>query len=292
MKNWFITVLSFLLFECQNNTKLDICSPHKSELDHTLETLEKLEKKINEVSFIDIVEGLDREFTKISSLQSTKKFGKLEIDQIEIPFLHPNGKSEEDRFLKEVFFKLLEILEALRYLIESYNKFIVNTNLTFLTHPAQVTHSDDIVKMINYRKIVRKEIFFVKNIIYQYNQKINMSFPNVSDNHKMAGYYSFDNTHFSCNQDVFSIEDIDNFSYSYHKKLVSKNVLKSKHAKLKLSAPELGTRRGTVFVNSGKPNILRGTFGNDFGSYNLGVAVGMTIEYAITGKIYYYKGAF
>ena len=59
--------------------------------------------------------------------------------------------------------------------------------------------------------------------------------------------------------------------------------------KLKLKKPEVGSRRGTVFVNAGKPNIVRGSLGNDFGGYALGIAIGMTIEYAISGKIYYYK---
>ena len=60
---------------------------------------------------------------------------------------------------------------------------------------------------------------------------------------------------------------------------------------VKIHKPEVGNRRGTVFVTAGKPNIVRGTFGEDLGAYALGALIGMAIEYAITGKIYYYKGA-
>ena len=292
MKNWFVIILYILLCECQNNVKLQIDDTNNNNLEYAEKTLEMLEKEIHKLSCFYNREISDTLLNKISYLQSSEKFSKIEIDQMDIPFLHPNGNSSKDISLKNIFFDILEMMETLRYLLENYNKFIIHTNLNFLTHPAQVHNSFDLNKMINYRKTVQKEILFVNNAIKNYNKKINVYFPSVSHNHKMAGYYSFDNSHFGYNQDEFSIEDVDNFSFSYHQRLVSKNVLKHRNARAQLKKPEVGTRRGTVFITPGKPNILRGAFGNDFGAYDLGVAVGMTIEYAITGKIYYYKGSF
>ena len=290
MKHWFIIMICISLCGCQNNVDSQIDDTPKNELKYKEENIEKLQKKIHKLSYFYTKEVSETLLTQVSSLQSEEKFGKLEIDQMTAPFLHPNGNSQEDLSLKNIFFNLLEMMETLRYLLESYNKFIIHNNLIFLTHPAQMHHTNDLKKMINYRKIVRKEILFVKNAIKNYNQQINTYFPNVSDNDKMAGYYSFDNSHTPYNQEEFSIEDIDNFSYSYHNKLITKNLLKLKNPKTRLYHPELGSRQGTVFLESGKPTILRNIFSNGFGPVNLGTAVGMTIEYAITGKIYYYKG--
>ena len=290
LKTYFMTMIIFLLYGNQNTKNKQNYQNQKIDVRETEITMNFLKEKIRKLSFFYIEEISDSLITNISKSQTKVTLPQSDICQMTIPFLHPNGNTSKDIHLKNTFFHILEMLETLRYLLESYNKFIIHTNLNFLTHPAQVHFSDDILKMINFRKIVRKEILFVDNAIKNYNQEININFPNLSHKDKMAGYYSFDNSHFGYNQDEFSIEDIDNFSFSYHKRLITKNVLKLKRPKAKLRHPETGSRRGTVFIESGKPSILRGALGNDLGSYELGLVIGMTIEYAITGKIYYYKG--
>ena len=208
-----------------------------------------------------------------------------------IPFLPPKGYTEKDTFFIDIFFYILEIQETLRDIIEHYNRFTINTNLNILSHPAQIDdHSEELLQLIQFRRIVIEEIEFVKNEIKKYNDKISSLFLNASYHDKINGYYSFDNSHLIYKKTEFSIEDVDNISYSYKKKLITKDVLKSNNVKVKIHKPEVGKRRGTVFVSADRPNVLRGALGNGFGGYELGALIGMAIEYAITGKIYYYKG--
>ncbi|WP_435263563.1 hypothetical protein [Tenacibaculum sp. nBUS_03] len=291
LKAWFILIILTSLYGCQSNLDDNIINKQSSYTQETKNIISLLSKKIHDLSVFQSEEYLVNDFTLNTSIQSKSGIEAPEIGQMPIPFLHPNGNSEEDIFLKNAFFNILEMQELLRDLLENYNKFTIHTNLNILTHPAQIDSSNDLIKLIKFRRIIREEITFVQKTINIYNKKINIHFPNITYSQKMSGYYSFDNSHLSCNQTEFSIEDVDNFSYSYHQKLVTKNMLKEKKAKLKLHRPEVGTRRGTVFIKAGKPNVIRGALGNDFGGYALGVVVGMTIEYAITGKIYYYKDA-
>lgn len=266
---------SLILLGCQDTEQID--NPNNKEnVFNDKNPSQKQEKK-----------------TKVLiSKEITNNFPAPKIGHMPTPYLYPNGESEDDLFFRDTFFKILENEELLRNMLENYNTFTIKTNLNRLSHPAYIhLFSDDLSRLFNFRRIIINEIESLKNKINNYNRKINLYFPKTSHYHKMSGYYSFDNTHLNYNREEFSIEDVDNFSYSYHKKLITKNILKSENPKLKLHKPEVGNRRGTVFVTAGKPNIIRGTFGEDLGAYALGAAVGMTIEYAITGKIYYYKNA-
>ncbi|WP_440881715.1 hypothetical protein [Tenacibaculum sp. C7A-26P2] len=279
-KTTVIILMIVSIYRCQDDTQI-LFSPEERETFKINKRLDKTENKLKQ-----------REKIIFSKVKGTKKGFQLpEVEQMPTPYLHPNGNSEADLFYKNRFFYILDIKESLRNLLEHYNKFTIHTNLNVLSHPAQIHISEELPKLLAYRRLMIKEIKFVKNEILKYNSLIEIDFPNISYQCKMAGYYSFDNKHIKFNRNEFSIEDVDNFSYSYHRKLVTKNLLKAKNAKLKLQKPQVGSRRGTVFISPGKPNIIRGVFGNDFGSYSLGVAIGMTIEYAITGEIYYYKNA-
>ena len=276
-----IILMIVCFYGCQDDTQI-LFSSEKNETFPINKRLDNTENKLKQNKKIM--------FLKVKGIN--KGFKLPEVEQMPTPYLHPNGNSKADLFYKNRFFYILDIKESLRNLLEHYNKFMIHTNLNILSHPAQIHISEELPKLLSYRRLMIKEIKFVKNEILKYNNSIEIDFPNISYKRKMSGYYSFDNNHINYNRDEFSIEDVDNFSYSYHQKLITKNLLKTKNAKVKLHKPLVGTRRGTVFISAGKPNFIRGIFGNDFGGYSLGIAVGMTIEYAITGKIYYYRNAF
>ena len=260
-----ILITLSLFYSCQNDLMLK-----KQENTDTLfyEAQKKTSMFSKKIKQLSILQDLHNILIKQgSSCRNSKDFrNKLpvfKIEQMPSPFLHPNGNSDIDLYFKNIFFRILEMQETLRDLIEYYNKFTIKTNLNFLSHPAQIHNSTEIKNLIKLRNVVSEEIDFVKNEISNYNSRINTYFPNVSINHKKAGYYSYDNSHFLYNQFEFSIEDIDNFSYCFHQKIVNEDLLKLTNPKLKLKKPEVGSRRGTVFVNAGKPNIIRGTLGND-----------------------------
>ncbi len=290
LKIGFILIIIYSLNGCQSELDLQKQSKNNISFSNLKHTITSISKKIHELSYLNSVkidlDNLKPNYSKKKlTVHSTEK-----IDLMPTPYLPPNGNSREDVVFIDRFFNFLEMTEALRDLLEHYNRFTIHTNLNFLTHPMQIHSSDDFIRLIKFRKIILKEIAFVRNEILNYNNTIDNHFPQISYHHKMAGYYSFDNTHKVFNQDEFSITEVSNMAFSYHFKLIDKNILKLKTPKLRLHKPEVGKRRGTVFINPGKPNTIRGVFGNDFGAYNLGLAVGMTIEYAITGKIYYYQG--
>lgn len=289
LKIGFMLILIYSLNGCQSELDLQKQSKNNTSFSNLKYIITSIAKKIHKLSYLNSVkidlDNLKSNYSKKKlTVNSTEK-----IDQIPTPYLPPNGKGKEDVIFIDRFFNILEMQEALRDLLDHYNKFTIHTNLIFLTHPAQIYSSDDFIRLIKFRKIILKEIAFVRDEILNYNNTIDTHFPQISYHHKMAGYYSFDNTHKVLNQDEFSITEVSNMAFNYHFKLIDKNILKLKNPKLKLHKPEVGKRRGTVFITPGKPNIIRGVFGNDFGAYNLGLAVGMTIEYAITGKIYYYQ---
>ncbi len=264
----------------------------KSHSNHSFSNTQRNQKKTSVKNPIFI--SLDRMQENLKKLleESEKGIPTPEIDEMPTPFLPPNGNSKDDLFFKNMFFNILEMQETLRELIEGYNKLVIRLNLNILKNPNTLPQTDDLILVTKFRQIAIEEIAFVKEHVNYYNQRINLYFPDVNHQRKMSGYYSFDNSHISYNESEFSIEDISNFSYSYHRKLITKDILKEKNAKLHLHQPEVGKRRGTVFLNSRKPNVIRGSLGNDFGSYSLGVAIGMAIEYAITGKIYHYRNVY
>ena len=290
-KKWFGIIIIFFLCKCQINLEKPIQENSMISSQETENMMNLLRNKIHELSFFYTENAVDRNFVNLSTIQASNGNFNPEIDTMITPYLPPNGDNDKDEYFKNMFFNILEMIETLRYLLENYNKFIIRSNIGIITHPGQTHLSINFPKMIKFSRAVREEIIFVKNSIKKYNSQIDEHFTGISYHSKMSGYYSSDNSHFNYNQHEFSIEDIDNFSYSYFNGLAARNILKTKNAKLKISRPLGGKRAGTVFISPGKPNILRGALGSDFGAYNLGAVVGMTIEYAITGEIYYYKDA-
>ena len=306
-KSIIINLLTIIILSgCQDNLELDKTidqaeysenkkevSPILSEKFYKLTTFQSSNKTppfiSNDNKRLNIKKIKER---RISREQSTEfnEIDTIKTEQMPTPFLPPSGKNQVDLFFNNAFFYILEMQEMLRTSLDTYNKFTINFNLHTLSHPALLHGSESIGKLMRLRHEIRQQITFLKNEIKKYNQEINNFFPNTNRSHKMSGYYSSDNTHLPYSQSEFSIEDIHNASYSYAEKLVTKDFLKSQNPKIKIRPPEVGTRRGTVFVSAGQPNVLRGIFGNNFGAFSLGIAVGMTIEWAITGKIYYYKG--
>ena len=296
LKTQLLTITLSLFFACQKDlelkTSMDECN---FEFDAIQKAELLSEKKQDLLSF----PGKSKPPTSIhlnrtyNSKKTKQKFPTYDLEIMPTPYLPPSGKSELDISYKDAFFSILDRKEDLRDYLEKYNTFMINNNLLKLSHPAQlhdIDDSDSFVKLRRFVKEAKREIQIVREKINLYNNEIRCFFPNVSQGHKMAGYYSFDNSHIIVNNlEEFSIEDVDCFSFSYGKRLISNKFFTTGQLKSKIHKPQVGTRRGTVFVNSSKPSVVRGTFGNDFGAYELGKLVGMCIEYAITGELYYYK---
>lgn len=296
LKTQLLTITLSLFFACQKDLELKTSiDEYNFEFD-AIQKTELLYKKKHDLlslsgkSTLPTNIHLNRTYT---SKKTKQKFPTYDLEIMPTPYLPPCGKSELDIHYKNAFFSILDRKEDLRVYLEKYNTFIINNNVLKLSHPAQLHDTDDSDSFIKLRRFVKeakREVQIVKDKINLYNREIGDLFPNVSHGHKMAGYYSFDRSHVIVNNlEEFSIEDVDYLSYSYGRRFISKNFFTTGQPKSKIHKPQVGTRRGTVFVNSSKPNVIRGTFGNDFGAYELGKLVGMCIEYAITGKLYYYK---
>ena len=199
LKTLLIYVFIIFSLGCEKNTEIYNTENKKNTIQETQNNISILFKKNRAIALLIykkysknkiennvliVQKNKEQKFKKFLKKKTLNRESSLfptsEIDQMPIPFLPPKGYTEKDTFFIDIFFYILEIQETLRDIIEHYNRFTINTNLNILSHPAQIDdHSEELLQLIQFRRIVIEEIEFVKNEIKKYNDKISSLFPNA-----------------------------------------------------------------------------------------------------------------
>ncbi len=291
LKLCFTLIFLIIAYNCQDNLDESNLKEESFSFLKTKQVIFSLSEKIHHLTLRKANSSIVLENEQLIKVIGNFKnrLPILELKQIATPFLPPNGKSEKDIFFRNTFFDILNIQEILREILECYNKFIIQYNLKVLSKSSLLYESENLLNLLKLRHAVIQKINIVNNEIIEYNNKINTYFEKVCVRHKMAGYYSFDNSHFRFVRDQFTPEDINILSFNYRHQIISKGILRSKNIRSKLYKPIRGAIKGTIFV-SRKNKQMREIIKKQNIKYPLKSVLNMTIDYCTNGKLYYYKG--
>ena len=291
LKLCFTLIFLTIAYNCQDNLDESNLKDESFSFLKTKQVIFSLSEKIHHLTLRKANSSIVLENEQLIKIIGNLKnrLPILELKQIATPFLPPNGKSKKDLFFRNTFFDILNIQEILREILECYNKFVIQYNLKVLSKSSHLYESENLLNILKLRYAVIQKINIVNNEIVEYNNKINTYFEKICVRHKMAGYYSFDNSHFRFVKDQFTPEDINVLSFNYHHKIISKDILRSKNIRSKLHKPNNEAIKGSIFVSRTKKQTREITRKQNI-KYPLKSVLNMTIDYCTNGKVYYYKG--